>query len=345
LRNAAINRTGSTYIYIAIRRGPMKVPTTGTSVFSPLAVSNATGTQNTTGFPVDLQLSAERNGAHNTFAMDRLRGVITTPADIASPYLQTNTTSAEASSITSLSRYWNNTGFETAFYNRDALMSYWSFRRAPGFFDEVCYTGTGVTNRAITHNLNVIPELIICKSRSSVRNWAVLNPNKRLMYINENFAEYSASTSALYFGDGTNVVNPTSTQFTVGSFGDVNASGSTYVAYLFATCPGVSKCGSYTGLGTDVVLVDCGFTGGARFVMIKRTDASSGWYVWDSARGIVYPSPSPYLFLNSTAAEVQPSANPGFIETYSAGFAALGNSPTASEINVSGATYIFLAIA
>jgi len=55
--DAYINNNGSTYIYIAIRRGPMKVPTTGTSVYQGNAYTG-NATVNTTvagnfGFPVD----------------------------------------------------------------------------------------------------------------------------------------------------------------------------------------------------------------------------------------------------------------------------------------------------
>jgi hypothetical protein len=51
-----------TYIYIAIRRGPMKVPTSGTSVFSPVArAGTSTATSVTTGFPVDFIISKGRN--------------------------------------------------------------------------------------------------------------------------------------------------------------------------------------------------------------------------------------------------------------------------------------------
>ena len=117
-----------------------------------------------------------------------------------------------------------------------------------------------------------------------------------------------------------------------------NASGSTYVAYLFATCAGVSKVGGYTGNGTTLQ-VNCGFTAGARFVLIKRTDSTGDWYVWDSARGIVSGN-DPYLLLNSTAAEV---TNTDYIDTYSAGFEISSTAPDA--INASAGTFIFLAIA
>ena len=112
----------------------------------------------------------------------------------------------------------------------------------------------------------------------------------------------------------------------------------TYIAYLFATLAGVSKVGSYTGTGSNVD-VDCGFSAGARFILIKRTDATGDWYVWDSARGIVAGN-DPYLLLNSTAAEV---TNTDYIDPLASGFTVTSSAPAA--LNASGGNYIFLAIA
>jgi hypothetical protein len=117
-----------------------------------------------------------------------------------------------------------------------------------------------------------------------------------------------------------------------------NSAGVNYVAYLFASVAGVSKVGSYTGTGTTNQ-INCGFTGGARFVMIKRTDSTGDWYVWDSVRGIVAGN-DPYLLLNSTAAEV---TGTDYVDTYSAGFEISSTAPAA--INANGGSFIFWAIA
>jgi len=136
-----------------------------------------------------------------------------------------------------------------------------------------------------------------------------------------------------------NSTYPTSTVFSIGTAGGSNANTYLYVAYLFATCAGVSKVGSYSGNTGVTVTVPCGFTGGVRFVLIKRTDSTGDWYVWDSARGIVAGN-DPYLLLNSTAAEV---TGTDYVDTYSAGFEVTTTAPAA--LNATGGTYIFLAIA
>jgi hypothetical protein len=115
--------------------------------------------------------------------------------------------------------------------------------------------------------------------------------------------------------------------------------GKANVAYLFATCAGVSKVGSYTGNGTTQT-INCGFgAGGARFVLIKRTDSTGDWYVYDTARGMTVLT-DPYLLLNSTAAE---TATLGSVTTVSTGFAV--NASILAAINTTSASYVFLAIA
>jgi hypothetical protein len=100
----------------------------------------------------------------------------------------------------------------------------------------------------------------------------------------------------------------------------------------------VSKVGSYTGTGA-LQTIDCGFTLGARYVLIKRTDSTGGWYVWDSARGII-SGDDPYLLLNTTVAEI---TNTNYVDTDTTGFKVTAAAP--ADINASGGTYIFLAIA
>ena len=131
---------------------------------------------------------------------------------------------------------------------------------------------------------------------------------------------------------------PGASNIQIGSNGEINQSGQNFVAYLFATCPGVSKVGTYTGTGAAQT-INCGFTAGSRFVMIKRADSTGDWFVWDSARGII-PANDPYLRLNLTAAEV---TGTDYVDTTTVGFDITSTAPAA--INANGGTYIFLAIA
>jgi hypothetical protein len=324
----------------------MKVPTTGTSVFTP-ATRTGTGTATTitsAGFPVDLVIGNSRNavsyGAVGAFG-DRLRG--------KQNLLYSEFTNAEDTTNVSITGFDVQNGISVG--NTDAYSfnysggSYvnWFLRRAPSFFDEVCYTGNNVASRVLTHNLGVAPELVIIKSRTSAffSGWSVttsLLPASAGLY-----QEALLNSNGGFNAGGFRVNIPsnglTATAVTLGtdySYG--NESPNTYVMYLFATCAGVSKVGSYTGTGTTKQ-VDCGFTAGARFVLIKRTDSTGDWYVWDTARGIVSGN-DPYLLLNSTAAE---TTTTDYIDPYSAGFEISSTAPAA--INASGGSFIFLAIA
>ena len=325
------NHTASTtYIYIAIRRGPMKTPTTGTSVFTPLARtgSGTNPTVVTTGNNPDLLMSFPRTAnpaAYGTVFFDKLRGV--------SQILQSANTNAEATtSGTFCLQGFLNTGFRTGADFVEGYLNYsgatyaqYAMTRAPSFFDEICFDEATAPVSALPHNLTVVPELVIYKKRGGTSNWITFSNTDFNKYLRLN------TTAALTAGVGWSATSSTVNLSAV-------TGSATAVAYLFATCPGVSKVGSYTGNGTTQT-IDCGFTGGARFVLIKRTDSTGDWMVSDSARGIIAGN-DPYLELNNTNAEV---TGEDWLDTNSTGFVV--NEVSGSNANTSSATYIFLAIA
>ena len=322
-----------TYIYIAIRR-PNKPPTTGTSVFSPV-VATPSGTPNTvtTGFPVDAVFTdTNASPVVGPLDNDRLRG----SSQTSSTYLIIDKTVIESGSAFGFGLD-NNTAIVDNFTNLNigatTSTTYWNFRRASGFFDEVCYTGTGA-NTTQNHNLTVAPEMMIVKQRSAANNWWVYHSatgNTKYSVLNTTAIPVTSSTAW-------NNTTPTASVFSIGTGTPVNTSGATYVAYLFATCAGVSKVGTYTGNATGQSIA-CGFgSGGARFILIKRTDSTGDWYCFDSANGLTSSS-SPYLLWDSTAA--QTTGNNG-VYASSGGFT-LGATASLTT-NIATATYIFLAI-
>ena len=314
--------TGETYIYIAIRRGT-KVPESATEVF---AMDTLGGTlPNPPGFysgwPVDLALITRRAEAEPWTVYDRLRG--------PSVELRTNDNSAEQSATNALFDQMN------GYYEGGSVVSdifSWMWKRAPGYFDVVGYTGNGTAGRTVSHNLTVAPEMIWVKSRSAGDNWYVyhkdLTSAAYALILNSTTAQINAPT--LW-----NSTTPTDSVFTVGSDGGINGSTKPFIAYLFATLPGISKVGSYTGNGSSQT-IDCGFTSGARFILVKRTDSTGDWYVWDTERGIVTGN-DPYLELNTTDAEV---TSTDWVDPDNSGFIVNG-----TTINASSASYIFYAIA
>ena len=195
-------------------------------------------------------------------------------------------------------------------------------KRAPGFFDVVAWKGAAGSLTSVKHNLGVTPDLVILKYRGASDNWYVYN---------------SATTGALILD--TNGATLGSTNYMASTTAtDLNVSlasnpANSPIAYLFATCPGVSKVGSvaHSGSSTDV---DCGFSSGAKFVMLKRTDDTGDWFFWDTVRGIASGN-DPYLAFNTTnQAEV---TNTDYIDPLSSGFQISGD--------FTDGTYLFLAIA
>ena len=321
----------STFIYIAIRRGPMKTPTTGTSVFG-LSARTGTGANVTVtgGQTDDTILIKNRGAAYPTLFSSRLTGTGYLIASGSSAETAAGTTILQANPWDVMDGVKVGTTDSIANASANTYINY-LIRRAPGFFDTVCYTGTGAA-RTISHNLGAVPQLIIVKSRSLGYAWEVYYGDvTKLMELNSTGAAFNANT--LW-----NSTAPTASVFSVGNNITVNESTTTYIAYLFGTVAGVSKVGTYTGTG-GTTQINCGFTGGARFIMIKRIDAIGPWYVWDTARGIVAGN-DPYFLLNSTAVEV---TGLDFVDTYSAGFE-LSSAATAS-LNALGGNYLFLAIA
>ena len=327
MKNAGASKT---YIYIAIRRGT-KVPESGTEVFDVGLRSGSGSDANTSSnILTDASIIMRRDSSTEyNLAGTRLQGLNN---------LFPESTSAEGAGAID--------GWDTmaglivnganGAVNTGSLVDY-SWKRAPGFFDVVAYTGDG-TSGSYTHNLGVIPELKIIKRREG-QFWVVggsaVTGGTRDDYLVLNTTDAKVS-SGNYWGS---VDSDTTFSVRPGN-GASNLANANFIAYLFATLPGISKVGSYTGTGATLN-IDCGFTSGARFVLIKRTDTGGNWFVLDTARGIVSGN-DPLLELNSTGAEDNQYDN---LDPYSAGFTVAAYGGTSPYLNISGGTYIFYAIA
>jgi len=321
--NTLKNRSGGNIIYVAIRRGPLTVPTDATKVFD-VEYGPSSGVYSlSTGFPVDMAITKDDTGGGNILRTRLLGG---------GTALQTESTNAEGSSTTT---YWDsNTSFDLNLNANYSSFINWMWKRAPSYFDVVAYTGNGTRGRTVSHNLGVIPEMMWIKNRGDAQNWLIyihsLGGTKRL-FLNLTSGVSDASI------DDFNNTDAQATQFTLGNDGRCNANNQTFIAYLFATAAGVSKVGSYTGNGSTQN-IDCGFSNGARFVLIKITSSTGDWRLYDTVRGIV-AGDDPQLVLNNTSAEL--SSGYDLIDPHSSGFAL----PASPYTNNSGASYIFYAIA
>jgi len=222
----------------------------------------------------------------------------------------------------------------------------WMFRRAPGFCDVVCYTADGTEGRHLSHNLGVVPEMIICKKRvtgGTGQHWGVYHKDLPLdgadTHSQAMFLNNDDPPGGYGFLSGSAHHTASTFRFWATSESAWNEdSGEKFICFMFASCPGVSKVGSYDGTGNDID-IDCGFAAGARFVIAKRFDDDGDWYVWDTTRGIV-SGDDPLFILNDDAAQ---HTDLDFIDPLSAGFTIPSGAPDA--LNASGGEYIYLAIA
>ena len=203
-------------------------------------------------------------------------------------------------------------------------------------FSIVTYTGNGSNNQTIGHGLGVQPSWWVVKRRDSANDWfvgasSVLGGTSNYVRLNSGSANAESNN---IWGD-----SPTSsTLFRVSNHAGLNASGGTYVAYLFANKQGFSKFGSYVGNGnSNGTFVYTGFK--PAFVITKVTDDARDWRMWDAARD-TFNVVEKYLTPNTTGAEGTTSTLN--IDFLSNGFKLRGNHVSTNQ---SGKTFIYMAFA
>ena len=323
------NTSSNGYAYVAIRRGSLSPPTSASDVFTvDQGDSTTTNPQYVSNFIVDMAFDKDTNSTGDNRLAARLLG---------QKAIYTNTSQATQLNTNFLFDYMN--GW---YDNANSQYWYsWMWKRAPKFFDAAYYIGSGSAT-TVPHNLEVAPEMMWIKKLEG-GNWIVYHNyigNDKYIVLNEALFPVSSST---YFNNTT----PSTTTFTVGTNSLVNESGKDYLAFLFATRAGISKVGSYTGDGTTngSNVVDCGFSNGAKFVLIKAEGNNSNdahWYVFDSVRGISISS-DPWIELDTTAAQQNVGVS---VKPDNSGFRVVNTTTTGhATINKIGETYIFYAVA
>jgi len=313
------------------------------------------------GFQPDFNWSKSRNSAdydHNV--ADSVRGT-------SAYYLKTNTDVAETGNpAAGYVSSFNSDGYvltaggsnNTNYNNNTTTYASWNWKAGTSFtndasstgigtidsagsasdtsgFSIVSFTGTG-SNGTIKHGLSTAPSMVIIKRRDSSNDWRVGSDGLTnwTKHVNLN-TEAAQSDLASAF----NSTAPTSSVFSVGTSPSTNASGGTYIAYCFSSIKGYSKIGgSYVGNGN--VNGSFIYTGmKPSFVMVKRTDNSSGsrWLILDNKRN-TFNVLNKNILADASDAEVDVDRG----DFLSNGFKTRS---TGSTVNGSGATYLFMAFA
>ena len=138
------------------------------------------------------------------------------------------------------------------------------------------YTGTG-SNGTIGHGLGVAPQSVIIKKLNTAADWVIGNNGMGGWNYVMNFSTSPRADQTAQFQS----TAPSSSVITLGTDGQVNASGDTYICYAFAPITGFSKFGGYIGNGsTDGTFVYTGFKPG--FLIVKGATVTDNWSMFDS---------------------------------------------------------------
>ena len=192
-------------------------------------------------------------------------------------------------------------------------------------------------NLDVAHGLGTPPEIIISKSLTTTAAWRV-----RPFFLNNsayNYLELNNTNAIADLGivDGT-MAMPTANVFSNNWNGSVGGAAD-IIAYCWHSVPGYSLIGSYTGTETaDFPIIYTGFE--PAWLMVKRTDSTGDWYIWDNKRSTSNPRQDT-LEPNTSDAEL--------VSTGIAGVMFLNNGFQVQSIytfnNAAGGDYIFMCFA
>jgi hypothetical protein len=301
------------------------------------------------GFQPDMTWIKERGAIGDHFVCDAVRGV--------TKYILPNATGVEGTNANTLTAFgadgftvgsdgWTNNNTDTyASWNWKAngagsantdgsINSTATSANTTAGFSISKYTGTG-SNATVGHGLGVVPKMIIVKRLDGNDSWWVYNEaigNGAYLVLSSTGSSSTSGAPGLW-----NSTSPTSSVFSVGTNGGVNASGGTYIAYCFAEKTGYSKFGSYTGNGNaDGTFVYTGFK--PAWVMVKATSISNeAWKIYDNKRNIFNVSETT---LNASDNSAEGTGSGNYIDILSNGLKIRSND---TRLNQSGQTYIYMA--
>ena len=203
-------------------------------------------------------------------------------------------------------------------------------------FSIMKYAGDG-NDSTIGHGLGAKPEYIIFKETDGAESWrvhSIYTPNNASNTLALNLADAAFSQS--------NWISAISnTTISIGTDSSFNTDGNNYIAYAFAPKQGYSKIGSYTGNGNaDGSFVYLGFK--PAWVLIKNTDDSDDWTIWDNKREDYAPGNPNESILVPNASDAELDATARAVDFLSNGFKLRTNN---TEINTTAEVYIYIAFA
>ena len=277
-------------------------------------------------FAPDLVWAKQINGTRSNILFDTVRGV--------QEPIYSDTNDNQVTAATSLLSF-NNDGFTVGTdYHLNQSSSYdyvawcWKAGGSKGTFniDDVSYasaaaagldggltvTGASVgtkqgfsiikatgsnSQNSFKHGLGKVPKFVIAKDMDNTRAWYIYHGSLGANYRGS-FDGSAFTSDSEYFGSG---MTDTLVTLKSGGSGGNNYNGANMIYYVWADVPGLQKFGTYSGnSSTDGPFIELGFRP-ALFVM-KQTDSTGYWMVYDSARDPINNGSPYYLFWNASSA-------------------------------------------
>lgn len=183
------------------------------------------------------------------------------------------------------------------------------------------YTGNGttVTVTNTTNGTSFLPDFVWVKSRNAAISHGLFDSNRGLskaLYSNATNAEFNYGT-----GSTSEVYALNSNGFSVGSYGNFNANGTTYVGWQWQAGQGSTSSNTngsitstvsvnatagfsvvtYTGTGANATVGHgLGVAPAMMICKIRNSVSTENWYVWHQS----ISGSTPYIYLNLTNAAV-----------------------------------------
>lgn len=153
------------------------------------------------------------------------------------------------------------------------------------------WTGDG-TEKTIGHGLGVTPELVLIKRLTGTALGGAVGSsmigNDYYLYVTTTAAR-SSNTGWYRSADGTTV-----------TLGATLNSANNFVGYAFRSVAGLSDIDTFSGNGSGILSVDCGFA--PRFVLVKTYLGANDWFMFYRASGGT--GYADYVRVNATSLEV-----------------------------------------
>ena len=326
--DGSINTSGNDYLYMAIRAadGTVGKPFDGSGTdYFAMDTGSGDNVQNfDSSFPVGFALYRK----NVTYADDDWK----VSSRITNRMFMHIKTSESRDSNDSFVDFASDDGWgrETNF---DSTYQSWMWKTGQGC-DCVTYRGTN-SARTIKHGLGGVPEMIWIVNRESSEEFYCghmgINDGSNPWHYEMRLSSNTSKGTMGMFNDTT----PTSTEFYLLNDNAVNQNNKEHFAVLFRSISGISKCGYYTGTGNSSQYINVGFA--PRFLIIKRTDSSGDWMVFDSLRGFGNSGTNDSILkLNSSYAPTSSNV----MNLFSSGFNCLTSD---SNLNASSGKYIYYA--